>query len=340
MNNKVLIIAEAGVNHNGNVDLAKKLIDIAAESKVDFVKFQTWITEDNIDISAEKADYQIINDGQGTQFDMAKKLELSFENFKELQAYSKNKGVKFLSTPEDKKSLNFLVDELNLEYIKIGSGELDNIPFLRLVGKKNKDVILSTGMANYGEIENAINELTINGAKSVTLLHCTTSYPAPLSSINLKAIQTLKDAFKLNVGYSDHTEDIEISLAAVSLGAKIIEKHFTIDKNMPGPDHKASLNPNELTDLVKKIRNIEQALEGSGKKEVQQIEEKNKNIIRKGIYLNSDLNKGDIITEEKLVYKRPANGIALKYFDLIINKPIRQKKIKGEPLFLNDIDFN
>ena len=270
---------------------------------------------------------------------MAKKLELSFDDFKELAKYCQEKNIKFLSTPEDKKSLDFLSDELNLEYIKIGSGELDNIPFLRNVGKKKKKVILSTGMGNNGEIETAINELMVNGAKSVVLLHCTTSYPAPLEAVNLKAIKTLANTFKLPVGFSDHTEGIEISLAAVALGAIVIEKHFTLDKNMPGPDHKASLDNLELTELVKSIRNIEKALEGSGKKEIQEIEIKNKKVIRKGIYFSNDLEAGEVITERDLVYKRPAIGVELQYFDLIINKSLKTKKNKGEPLFFKDIEF-
>lgn len=339
MNKAVIIIAEAGVNHNGDINTAKKMIDFAAISNVDFIKFQTWITEDNIDISAEKAEYQKVNDGIGSQFEMAKKLELSFDDFRELSRYCNVKKVKFLSTPEDKKSLDFLSDELNLEYLKIGSGELDNIPFLRNVGKKHKDIILSTGMANIGEIENAINELTKFGAKSITLLHCTTSYPAPLSTVNLKAMNTLANTFKLPVGYSDHTVGIEISLAAVSLGATVIEKHFTLDKNMSGPDHTASLDTLELSSLVKSIRNIEKALEGNGKKEIQKIEINNKEVIRKGIYINKDLVVGDIITEDDLIYKRPALGIELNHFDLIINKRLRTNKIKGQPLFLKDIDF-
>lgn len=339
MNEKVIIIAEAGVNHNGDIGLAKQLIDVAASCKVDYVKFQTWITEENIDVSAPKAQYQIENDGEGSQYDMVKKLELSFNNFKELKLYCDLKGVKFLSTPDELKSLNFLVDDLDMAIIKIGSGEVNNIPFLRSVGQKQKDVILSTGMSSLAEVERAYDILMYSGALSVALLHCTTSYPASFSSINLKAMDVLKFAFKTKVGYSDHTEGNEVSLAAVARGAEIIEKHFTLDKNLPGPDHKASLDPNELALLVKQIRNVEDALKGSGKKEIHPSEIEVKKVISKGIYAREDIRKGDILTEDKLAYKRPSSGISTDFFDFVINKKTRNDIKSGSALNLQDIEL-
>jgi N-acetylneuraminate synthase len=337
--NKVIIIAEAGVNHNGDINIAKKLIEAAADCGVDFVKFQTWITEENIENDAPKALYQIENDGEGSQFEMVKKLELSFNDFKELKTYSDKLGVKFLSTPDELTSLNFLTKELNLKLIKIGSGEINNIPFLRSVGNEKKDVIISTGMSTLSEVEIAYNTLLKSGALSVSLLHCTTSYPAPFNSINLKAMEVLKVAFKTRVGYSDHTEGNEVSIAAVAMGAEIIEKHFTLDKNMNGPDHKASLNPQELKNLVKQIRNVEMALSGSGLKEIQHEEFETKKIISKGIYLKGNLNKGELLTFDKLSYKRPNKGISTSYYDLIINKKINKDLKDGDSIQFKDIIF-
>jgi N-acetylneuraminate synthase len=336
---KVIIIAEAGVNHNGDIVIAKKLIEVAAKCKVDFVKFQTWVTEENIDNKAPKAQYQIDNDGAGSQYEMLKKLELSFEDFIELNDYAKELGVNFLSTPDEITSLNFLVDKLNMTIIKIGSGELNNIPFLRKVGEKNRDVIISTGMSKISEVEIAYDTLLNAGAKSVSILHCTTSYPAPYKSINLKAMNVLKCAFKTNIGYSDHSEGNEVSIAAVALGAKIIEKHFTLDKNLPGPDHKASMNPEELQNLVVQIRNVENALSGSGRKEIQDNELAIKSLMTKGIYLKESIKKGQMITEEILQYKRPLVGISTSHFDLIINKFVKNDIKAGAALLWNDIDL-
>ncbi|MEI6190029.1 MAG: N-acetylneuraminate synthase [Chitinophagia bacterium] len=339
--NNVIIIAEAGVNHNGDIKLAKKLVDIAAESGADYVKFQTWITEDIVDYNAPKAEYQLLNDGEETnQFEMLKNLELSFIEFKEIKKHCESQNIKFLSTPDDETSLNFLCDELKMDLIKIGSGEINNIQFLRKVAKKNLDVILSTGMSGLGEIEAALNELLNNGAKSVSLLHCTSNYPAKLETVNLKAMHTMRNAFKTIVGYSDHTEGISISIAAVALGAKIIEKHFTIDKNMKGPDHKASMSPIELFELVKEIRNVEKALTGSGKKEMQQVEVETKKIVTKGLYLKQDICQGEIIYETNIIAKRPLIGLSVKDIDMCVGKRINKNKNKGDFITLSDLYFD
>lgn len=337
---KVIIIAEAGVNHNGDINLAKKLIDIGADAGVDYVKFQTWITEEILDKDAPKADYQKRNDGEQTsQFEMLKKLELSHKDFEELSIYAQNKGVKFLSTPDEEKSLDFLSDHLNLPIIKVGSGEVTNIAFLRKIGQKKKDVILSTGMSGLGEVETAYNTLVKNGAKSVALLHCTSNYPAPYDTINLKAMLTLRDAFKTTVGYSDHTEGISVSLAAVALGAQIIEKHYTIDKNMEGPDHKASMSPEELKLLVKEIRIVEQAMAGNGRKEIQESEVETKKVVTRGLYYTQDLSKGDILTLDRLKAKRPVNGVSADNIDVFLGKKLKHSTKEGDPLKWGDIDF-
>ncbi len=338
--NKVIIIAEAGVNHNGDINLAKQLIDVAADCGVDFVKFQTWVTEENIANDAPKALYQIENDGEGSQFEMVKKLELSFSDFKELKKYADEVGVNFLSTPDELTSLNFLINDLDLAIIKIGSGEINNIPFLRSVGAAKKDVIISTGMSTLSDVEIAFNTLLKSGALSVSILHCTTSYPAPFNSINLKAMEVLKFAFKTRVGYSDHTEGNEVSIAAVAMGAEIIEKHFTLDKKMKGPDHKASLDPQELKNFVKQIRNVELALSGSGLKEIQPREKEMKALMRKGIYLKENISAGNIISENSLAYKRPVGEISTEFIDLVINKKANTNLNAGDPLKWNEIDFS
>jgi N,N'-diacetyllegionaminate synthase len=337
---KVIIIAEAGVNHNGDIALAKKLIDVASEANVDYVKFQTWITEDIVDKSAAKADYQKNNDGEdSTQFEMLKRLELSFEDFKELKDYSESKGVKFLSTADDYKSLDFLADILNLPLLKIGSGEVTNIPFLRRFGQKKKPIILSTGMSTIGEVEKAYYTLLESGAPSVTLLHCTSNYPASLESVNLKVMDTLAKVFTTAVGYSDHTEGIEVSLAAVALGATVIEKHYTLDNNLPGPDHKASLEPGELKEMVFRIRNIEKAISGDGLKKVHNSEIETKKVVQKGIYLNKNVSSGEVITDEHLIMKRPVSALSAQDYDFVIGKTANKEIKEGEALKLNDLNF-
>jgi len=337
---RVVIIGEAGVNHNGDIHLAKKLIDIGAEAGVDYVKFQTWVTELLLDENAPKAEYQKKNDGEETtQYQMLKSLELSYDDFIELNRYSIEKGVKFLSTPDEEKSLNFLVDKLNIPLIKVGSGEITNIPSLRKIGKKKMEVILSTGMSNLGDVENAYNALIESGAKSVVLLHCTSNYPAPYETINLKAMCTLREAFKTKVGYSDHSEGISVSLAAVALGAEIIEKHFTIDQNMIGPDHKASMSPDELKMLVKEIRIIEKAMAGSGRKEIQELEKETKKVVSKGLYFKESVLKGTRISEEMLNAKRPEKGISSSNLDICIGKKLRRDINVNEALTWGDLDF-
>jgi N,N'-diacetyllegionaminate synthase len=330
---KVIIIAEAGVNHNGDITIAKKLIDAAAKAKVDYVKFQTWITDEIVTRDAPKAEYQKLNDGLDTsQYDMLKKLELSFNDFRELQIYAKQKGVGFLSTPDEYKSLDFLAEELCLPILKIGSGEVTNYPFLNRFAQKKIPVILSTGMSSLEEVRKAYKILKENGAPKISILHCTSNYPATYDSVNLKAMLLLENEFKVDVGYSDHTKGIEISLAAVALGAKIIEKHFTLDKNMEGPDHIASIEPYELEQLVLQIRNIEQAISGNGFKVPTNTELETKQIVQKGIYANCDLSAGDILTDEVLIMKRPVKEISASEYDNIINKKITVSIKKGDAI--------
>lgn len=317
--NRIYIIAEAGVNHNGDIHLAKKLIDAGKAAGVDCVKFQTWKTEVLLTADAPKANYQIENDGEGSQFEMLKKLELSYNDFKELQVYSKQLGVDFLSTPDEQESLNFLVDELDLPLIKVGSGEINNLLYLKQIARKKRPVILSSGMCNLADVERAYLTLIENGAPEVAILHCTSEYPAPLETVNLKAMDTLRDAFKVTVGYSDHTDGIAISLAAAARGARIIEKHFTLDKTMDGPDHKASLDPQELKTLVDGIRAIELSL-GDGIKRIQEVEKATQLVVKKGIYAKLDLKAGELITEEHLVGKRPVAELGMEEYESILGK--------------------
>ncbi|WP_110558472.1 N-acetylneuraminate synthase [Helicobacter cinaedi] len=316
---KVLIIAEAGVNHNGDIDIAKKLVDVAAESGADIVKFQTFKSENCVSKNAQKAEYQLqTTNKQESQLDMIKKLELDLETHNILIDYCKQKNIKFLSTPFDLESVD-LLHNLGLKIFKIPSGEITNLPYLRKIGKYNKQVILSTGMANLGEIESAIAVLVDSGTKreNITLLQCNTEYPTPFADVNLKAMKSLKKAFRLPVGYSDHTPGIAIPLAAVGMGAKVIEKHFTLDKNMEGPDHKASLEPCELKAMVQGIREIELAL-GDGIKQTSASEAKNKPIARKSIVANCAIKKGEILSESNLYTKRPAGGISPMEWDKVI----------------------
>lgn len=317
---KILIIAEAGVNHNGDIQIAKKLIDVAVESGADIVKFQTGKPENVISRFAQKADYQIENtkDTTETQLEMCRKFEFQDTIWPILIDYCKQKNIKFLSTPFDVESVD-LLHNLGLEIFKIPSGEITNLPYLRKIGKYNKQVILSTGMANLGEIESAIAVLVDSGTKreNITLLQCNTEYPTPFADVNLKAMKSLKKAFRLPVGYSDHTPGIAIPLAAVGMGAKVIEKHFTLDKNMEGPDHKASLEPCELKAMVQGIREIELAL-GDGIKQTSASEAKNKPIARKSIVANCAIKKGEILSESNLYTKRPAGGISPMEWDKVI----------------------
>lgn len=315
--NSVFIIAEAGVNHNGDINLAKKLIDAASDAKVDAIKFQTFKTDKVISINAKKAEYQKKNtENNESQYEMIKKLELNSEEHKKLIKYCKEKNILFLSTPFDNESID-LLNELGMNIFKIPSGEVNNLLYLEKIGKMKKKIIMSTGMATLGEIEEAIFILRENGTYDISILHCNTEYPTPMEDVNLKAMQTIKEAFKVNVGYSDHTIGIEIPIAAVAMGASIIEKHITLDKNMKGPDHKSSLEPDELKEMVKSIRNIEKAL-GDGIKKVSESERKNKNISRKSIVANRNIKKGEVFTEENIAIKRPGNGISpMKWYEII-----------------------
>lgn len=315
---KVFIIAEAGVNHNGSLETAKRLVDVAKQAGVDAVKFQTFKAKNLVSKAAQKADYQKKNTGNSDdkQIDMLKKLELSFDDFRELKNYCDKVGVIFMSTPFDFDSLDFL-NTIEMPNYKIPSGEITNLPYLIRIAKAGREVILSTGMCDMEEIEQAVDALQKYGASKISLLHCTTEYPAPFEEVNLNAMLTLKEKFGLETGYSDHTRGIEIPVAAVALGAKIIEKHFTLDKNMEGPDHKASLNPQELSEMVSAIRNVEKSL-GTGEKKPTKSELKNRTVARKSIVALRDIKKGENFTEENITVKRPGNGISpMKWFDVL-----------------------
>ncbi|MBU1883808.1 N-acetylneuraminate synthase [bacterium] len=316
---KVFIIAEAGVNHNGSKELAKKLIDVASEAGADAVKFQTFKAENLVSKNAEKADYQKRStDKDESQLEMIKRLELDADTHKELIAYCQEKNIMFLSTPFDHDSIE-LLDDLGLQIFKISSGEITNLPYLRHIGRLNKKVILSTGMSDIKEIKDALDILVDAGTckENITVLHANTEYPTPMKDVNLKAMLTIGNTFDTAYGYSDHTLGIEVDIAAVAMGASCIEKHFTLDKTMEGPDHKASLEPDELKDMVKAIRNIELAL-GNGVKKSSKSESKNKPIARKSIVAGKAIKKGDILTEENLAVKRPGNGISPMRWDEII----------------------
>lgn len=322
---KTFIIAEAGVNHNGSLEIAKKLINAAKDCGADAVKFQTFKAEKLVSKKAEKAEYQKqTTDAGESQFEMIKKLELDFNAHKELIKYCKEKQIQFLSSPFDLDSID-LLDELGLDTFKIPSGEIINLPYLRKIGKFNKKVILSTGMADLGEIEDALDILIESGTdkENITILHCNTEYPTPFEDVNLKAMLTIKNAFNVKVGYSDHTKGIEVPIAAVALGAEVIEKHFTLDRNMEGPDHKASLEPAELKQMIDSIRNIEKAL-GSGIKKPSPSENKNKIVVRKSLIAKTYIKKGDIFTEENLGIKRPGNGISPMRWDEVIGKTAKK----------------
>lgn len=323
---KVFIIAEAGDNHNGNFDLALQLVDKAVEAGADCVKFQTFVTENVVSKFAEKADYQKENTGtEENQYEMVKKLELSFDQFREIQEYCKKKKILFLSTPFDLDSIAFL-QEIEIPFWKIPSGEITNLPYLKKIAGTRQDIILSTGMCTIEEIGSAVSVLKENGAGAITLLHCNTEYPTPFEDVNLRAMKTMSEVFGLPVGYSDHTTGIEVSVAAVAMGAVVIEKHFTLDKNMEGPDHKASLEPGELKQMVESIRHIEQAL-GDGMKRPSPSEQKNIGIARKSIVARRDITKGELFTEENLYIKRPGNGISpMRWYELIGKKAVKDFK--------------
>lgn len=319
----VVIIAEAGVNHNGCILTAKKLIDAASDAGVDYVKFQSFFTKQVLSKIAEKVDYQKVNTGNSieTQFEMIEKLELSEQDQYELFSYCKKKGVKFLSSPFDLKSIDIL-HNLKLETLKIPSGEITNLPYLRKIAKYFPKIIMSTGMANMEEVKDALDVLIQNGAnkKNVTILHCNTEYPTPMEDVNLKAMLHIKRDLGVAVGYSDHTLGIEVPIAAVALGATVIEKHFTLDLTLPGPDHPASLEPDELCAMVKAIRNIEKAMAGSGEKSISPSERKNISLVRKSIVAAQSIKKGEVLSITNLTTKRPGNGISPMHWDAVVGQ--------------------
>ncbi len=333
------IIAEAGVNHNGKVELAYKLIDAAKEAGADAVKFQTFKAEKVVSSVASKATYQKKNteNTEESQLEMIKKLELKSEGFKVLKEYCDKKGIIFLSTPFDFESVDVL--EPLVPVYKVASGELINIPLLKYIASKGKPMIISTGMARIGEVEEALTAIEeVNPNIEKVLLHCTTNYPCPYKEVNLKAMLTLKETFKLPVGYSDHTLDIEVPIAAVALGAKVIEKHFTLDRNLPGPDHKASLEPNELKAMVKAIRNIERAL-GDGIKKPNESEIEIMKVTRKSLVAGKYMKEGHILTEKDLEIKRPGTGIQPKDIDKVVGLKINRDIKKDEVITWNMLKF-
>jgi N-acetylneuraminate synthase len=328
----VYVIAEAGVNHNGDVRLAKQLIDAAKAARADAVKFQTFKTEKILTRTAAMAEYQKENLGaEDTQFQMIKALELSFEHFAELKTYAESIGIDFLSTPDDDDSLNFLADDLDLPWLKIGSGEVTNLPFLRSIAAKQKPMILSTGMSTMGEVERAVRTIRAISSCELLLLHCTTNYPCPPEEVNLLAMQTLQRAFNVRVGYSDHTVGSEIPVAAVALGAEFIEKHLTLDKNMEGPDHRASLDPAEFGEMVRQIRAIEVAL-GTGVKWPNPSEEKIKKLVRRRVVAAEDLAAGTVIEWRHLAFKRANEGIYVDQADILIGSRTKTPIAEDMPL--------
>lgn len=336
---KTVIIAEAGVNHNGDLNIAKQLIDAAADAGADYVKFQTFIAEELVTKNAKKAEYQkqIVQDGEDYQFKMLKKLELTQEQHFELIDYCKDKGVKFLSTAFDIKSLDF-ISNLSLDFYKIPSGEITNKPYLQRIAQLGLPIVMSTGMANLDEVKEALQVLIDGGIKKkdVTILHCNTEYPTPYTDVNLNAMLTIKEELGVEIGYSDHTLGVTVPVSAVTMGAKVIEKHFTLNKNMKGPDHKASLNPEELKEMVDHIRIVEQIL-GSKEKVPSSSEIKNMPIARKSIHLNKDLRKDYLIKAEDLVMKRPGDGISpMRMYD-IIGKRLAEDFVQDHKLSLENL---
>ena len=330
------IIAEAGVNHNGDINLAKKLVDVAKDAGVDAVKFQTFKSEGVVIEECEIADYARENMGKNIkQIDMIKKLELKYEDFVELKRYCDKKGIMFLSTPHSYDAIDFL--EPLVPIYKIGSGDLTNLPFLQKIAKKGKPIILSTGMSNLGEIEEAVGIIKKTGYDKITLLQCTTNYPTKMEEINLSVMETLKHAFKLPIGFSDHSLGINAAIGAVALGACIIEKHFTLDKNLPGPDHKASLEPDDLKAMVNNIRDVEKAL-GNGIKKPTKEEDEIKKVARKSIVAKTDIPEGTIITKDMLEIKRPGIGIKPKYYWEILGGKTKRTLKKGELIRFNDLE--
>ena len=337
---KVIIIAEAGVNHNGDIQIAKKLIDAAVDAGVDYVKFQTFKADSLVSKSAKKAEYQSvnINDGDDSQYAMLKNLELSHEDHLELMSYCEERNINFFSTAFDVEGVHYLND-LGLSFFKIPSGEITNYPYLKAVALCKKPVVMSTGMCSENDIEKALEVLVKFGLsmEMISILHCNTEYPTPMKDVNLKAMLTIQEKFKTKVGYSDHTLGIEVPVAAVALGAHVIEKHFTLDKTLPGPDHVASLEPDELKAMVKAIRNIELAMSGNGGKVPSESEFKNIAIARKSLPIKRDLLKGHTITDEDLIPLRPGDGISPMEWENVIGKTLITNKVEFDKLSYSDI---
>jgi len=342
MTDRVVIIAEAGVNHNGEIEMAIELIDVAADAGADFVKFQSFKAERLVNVNAKKASYQIKNSKgeKDTQFEMLKKLEIGDGWYPTLIQRCKEKGIQFLSTGFDEISID-LLENLNIPFHKIPSGEITNKPFLQHIARTGKDIVLSTGMANLKEVKAALDVLYLEGIKKsqVTVLHCNTEYPTPMEDVNLLAMNQMAKDLKVKVGYSDHTLGIEVPIAAVALGARVIEKHFTLNRNLPGPDHAASLEPEELKSMVKSIRNIEKAISGNGIKEASKSELKNIDVARKSLHVSKQLLKGDIIDFQSLMSLRPGHGISPMEINQVIGKRIIKDLSRGHLLNFNDLEF-
>lgn len=335
MRDKVFIIAEAGVNHNGSIEIAKKMIEAAKDSGADAIKFQTFVAHRLVSKFAPKAEYQEKTTKKGeSQFDMIKKLEIDTERHKELIKYCKEKDIVFLSSPFDCESID-LLSSLGLEILKIPSGEMTNLPYLKKIGSLRKKIIMSTGMSNLDEIKLALDILLTAGTKkeNVVILHCNTEYPTPLKDVNLLAMCTIRDTFDVNVGYSDHTLGIEIPIAAVALGARVIEKHFTLNKNSEGPDHKASICPEELKTMVDAIRKVEKAL-GNGTKEPSDSELKNRAVVRKSIIAAREIKRDEVFTEQNITTKRPGTGISPMEWDNVIGKLAKKNFQEDEKIEL------
>jgi N,N'-diacetyllegionaminate synthase len=327
----VLIIAEAGVNHNGDIEIAKKLVDAASSAGANFIKFQTFSADRLVTRNALKARYQSNAIGEDeSQYDMLRKLELTDDMHRELMEHSIKRDIGFLSTGFDIEGVNFL-HSLGQRVFKIPSGEITNLPYLRHIGKLGSKIILSTGMSSLGDVESALDLIKSSGTScaDITLLHCTTEYPAPFKDVNLRAMQTMGSAFGLKVGYSDHTLGIEVAIAAVAIGACVIEKHFTLDRTMEGPDHKASLEPRELTNMVQAIRNIESAM-GDGVKRIMPSEAQNVVIVRKSLVASRQIKAGEIFTAENMVLKRPGNGISAMRWDEVLGKCAKRDFLADE----------
>lgn len=332
----VYIIAEAGVNHNGSLETAKKLIDMAKECGADAIKFQTFKAEESTGVKADKAEYQKKNDrAQESQFEMIKKLELPFESFAVLKSYCEERQIDFISTPDGEQSLNYLT-KIGVKRIKIGSTEVTNQPFLKKTAMSGKPVILSTGMSTLGEVERAVDILQDNGAEDITLLHCTTNYPTRYEDVNLNAMATLRSAFHLPVGYSDHTLGFETAVAATAMGAVVLEKHITLDKEMEGPDHKASMEPGEFEEYVCHIRNTEKLL-GDGRKKPVPEETAMMQQVRRSILAVQDLKAGTLLTEEMLCLKRPGTGIAPEFVPVLLGRKLKRDIEKEEPIMWEDV---